>query len=137
MNFIDTNIIVYAFDESEPRKSLIARKLIFNSIDSKEGCISTQVIQEFCNVALNKSASPLNKVQLKRVLSAVLVPLLSHKPDEKFYLRALDIYDRFSLSFYDSLIIQAATDINCSIVYSEDMQHGMTYGKTKVINPFI
>lgn len=136
MVFIDTNIFVYAHDEANQEKSEKARSLLIELVENKEGSISTQVIQEFCNVALRKSATPLKGKDVRNIIRELMIPLLRHQPDSDFYLRSLEIYERYSLSFYDALIVQAAIDLNCSILYSEDLQDNAQYGKVRVINPF-
>ena len=137
MNFIDTNIFVYAFDEADMQKANKARKLLTKLTEDKEGCISTQVIQEFCNVVLKKSATPLKPSDVRRVIADLLEPLLAHHPDAGFYVRTLGTFERYSLSFYDAAIVQSAIDLECSVLYSEDLQTNATYGKVKVINPFM
>jgi predicted nucleic acid-binding protein len=136
MIFIDTNVLVYAHDESDLKKSQAARKLLIDLINSKEGCISPQVIQEFCNVMLKKSNGTVKPTDMKQIIRDLLLPLLAHKPDEMFYIKALEIYYRYSLSYYDSAIVQAAIDLDCHAIYSEDMQSGTKYEKVRVINPF-
>ena len=134
--FIDTNIFIYSYDESAPKKAKEARELIVKLIKDHTGVVSTQVIQEFCNVALNKSFIPLKPSDVSEILEEVLLPILSHAPDGSFYKKALKTYERYSLSFYDAMIVQAATDLKCSLLYSEDMQNGMHYDGVTVINPF-
>lgn len=137
MDFIDTNIFVYTLDETDPARTQQARKLVAELADSGKGRISTQVIQEFCNVVLKKSANPLRPADVRSVVRKLLAPFLEHQPDIDFYFRVLDTFERYSLSFYDAAIVQAANDLNCTILYSEDLQAGMRYGKVKVINPFV
>jgi predicted nucleic acid-binding protein len=135
--FIDTNIFVYAHDETDPKKAKQARQLLVDLATDGNGCISTQVIQEFCNVALRKSVTPLLPKDIGRIIKELLAPLLAHRPDGLFYLRTLVTYSRYSLSFYDAAIVQAAIDLNCAVLYSEDMQTGARYGKVLVTNPFV
>lgn len=137
MVFIDTNIFVYAHDESDIQKSQRARTLLIELTSSKKGCISTQVIQEFCNVVLKHSITPLKANDLRNIVRELMAPLLAHRPDAAFYLRTLETYEWYSLSFYDAAIVQAAIDLSCTILYSEDLQTGAKYGKVKVINPFV
>jgi predicted nucleic acid-binding protein len=137
MIFIDTNIFIYAFDESNKQKSQKARSLLIQLTENNKGRISTQVVQEFCNVALKKAMKPLTPEDVQDIITELMVPLLMHEPDETFYVRALTLYKRYSLSFYDSLIVQAALDLNCSLLYTEDLQNGAQYGKIKIVNPFI
>lgn len=134
--FVDTNIFVYAHDQTDPHKARVARQLLIELTDSNTGRISTQVIQEFCNVALRKSATPLRPADVRNIVRELLTPLLSHQPDASFYNRVLETYERYSISFYDAAIIQAANDLHCAILYSEDLQAGAQYGDVRVVNPF-
>lgn len=136
MVFVDTNIFVYAHDETDPRKAKRARELLANLASDGGGCISAQVIQEFCNVALRKSVTPLLPKDIGRIIRELLSPMLAHRPDALFYLRTLETYSRYALSFYDAAIVQAAIDLNCSALYSEDLQTGAKYGTVLVTNPF-
>ena len=136
MDFIDTNIFIYAFDESNVHKTQTARKLLTDLTNSHKGRISTQIIQEFCNVVIKKSVTPLKPSDVRKVIRELFTPLLAHQPDVDFYLRVLETYKRYSLSFYDAAIVQAANDLNCTILYSEDLQTGAHYGKALVVNPF-
>ena len=136
MHFIDTNIFVYAHDETDPQKSQKARQLLVALMGANSGCISTQVVQEFCNVVLRKSLTPLKASDVRKIVRELLTPFLAHQPDGAFYLRVLETYERYSLSFYDAAIVQAANDLHCTILYSEDLQAGAQYGKVKVVNPF-
>lgn len=136
MYFIDTNVFVYAFDKTNPDKSNKAQKLLAEISSSRKGVISTQVIQEFCNVALRKSETPLKPVAVREILQTLLAPLLAHRPDELFFARVIDTFERYSLSFYDAAIVQAAIDLHCTVLYSEDLQAGASYGGVRVENPF-
>lgn len=136
MDFIDTNIFIYAFDESDARKTQIARKLLADLTDLRRGRISTQVLQEFCNVVVKKSVTPLKPNDVRKVIRELFAPLLAHQPGVDFYIRTLETYERYSLSFYDAAIVQAANDLNCTVLYSEDLQTGAHYGKVLVVNPF-
>lgn len=133
--FIDTNILVYIYDTRVPKKQKIATELLENMIATESGIISTQVAQEFCNVAINKIGQ-LDTEQLKHTLTTVLMPLVRQSPSEEFYLRAITLQAKHGQSFYDSLIIQAAIDLGCDILYSEDLQSNQTFGSLKIINPF-
>lgn len=137
MKFIDTNIFVYAFDETDPRKTSLARTLLTEISSSGKGCISTQVVAEFCNVVLKKSVVPLKPTEVRKIIRELFSPLLLHQPDTDFYERVLETIEKYPLSFYDSAIVQAANDLRCTILYSEDMQANARYGTVKVVNPFI
>jgi predicted nucleic acid-binding protein len=135
--FIDTNILVYAQDNFDEKKTKKARTLIEQLTENKQGVISTQVVQEFSNVLIKKSAGKLDISLLPNILDDMLFPLLSHTPDGSFYKRAINTYSKYSLSFYDALIVQAAIDLKCELIYSEDMQNGAHYDGVTIANPFI
>jgi predicted nucleic acid-binding protein len=133
--FFDTNILVYAYDRRLPNKQKIAQALVRHNLDNGLGVISTQVVQEFCNVTLTKIRN-VDGAELKVVIQSVLSAFLAHWPSQDFYLRAIDLYNSASISFYDALIVQAAIDLDCTVLYSEDLQSGQKFGKLTVVNPF-
>ncbi len=135
--FIDTNIFVYAQDNSNNAKTKVSQEIITKLFLEKRGFISTQVIQEFCNVFLRKSEKPLRPNDITEIIDDLLLPLLAHTPDSSFYKRAIGVYGKHSLSFYDSLVVQAAIDLKCDLLYSEDMQNGAHYSGVTVVNPFV
>ncbi len=135
--FFDTNILVYQFDRSAPSKQKRATSLIAQALQDGSGIISSQVIQEFLNVALNKFETRPTNTELEQILDDLLRPLCDHRPTVDFYRQALKLYLSESISFYDALIVQAAIDSHCSTLYSEDLQHGRHYGLLRVCNPFV
>ncbi len=135
--FIDTNIWVYQFDHTDKVKQAKAQALIEQLIRSERAVVSSQVVQEFANVALNKFKTKLSPNELETFLGQILKPLCQHFPSFEFYERALKLLQLYSLSFYDSLIVQAALDLDCKTLYSEDLQAGQTYSGVKVVNPFL
>ena len=134
--FIDTNIIVYSFDNDSPVKRDTARDIIALALSSGNGIISFQVIQEFINVAARKFKKPLLIPDLFEFLEQVLLPLCAIFPGNDFYRNSVEIMERTRYSFYDSMIIQAALEGGCTILYSEDLQHGFKLFDVTVKNPF-
>lgn len=134
--FFDTNVLIYQFDHSAPDKQRRAEELIGESILNETAVISSQVVQEFMNVSLRKFETPLATEELMAVVTDILTPLCGHVSSPDFYQRALTLYASDSVSFYDTLIIQAAIDLRCTILYSEDLQDGRRYGGLAVKNPF-
>jgi len=135
--FIDTNIFVYAFDSGNAEKQEIANELIKNALKSNAGCISYQVIQEFINVSTRKFVVPLSIQDCEKYMNSVLSPLCDVFVSIELYSQALDVMDRWKFSFYDSLIVAAALQSDCSILYSEDLQHGQKIEHLTVKNPFL
>ena len=83
--FLDTNILVYSFDQRAQRKRIIAQQLIADALENRNAVISTQVVQEFLNVALRKFETPMSTGEAQLFLSNVLDPLCASFPDFSFY----------------------------------------------------
>jgi len=135
--FLDTNVLVYAFDHTDPAKKQISNRLVKTALTENTGCISYQVIQEFFNVATRKFASPLSIPDCQRYLDAVLTPLCRIFTSIDLYHEAFDILQKWRYSFYDSLIIASALQANCTLLYSEDLQHDQKIKSLTIANPFI
>ena len=135
--FIDTNIIIYSFDKNAQEKNTVAKSLIAEALEHSKGIISFQVIQEFLNVSLRKFQSPLKFTDCEKYLNLVLEPLCDVFPDIELYHHALGIMERWQYSFYDSLIISAALRGDCTLLYSEDLQHDQKIEKLTIKNPFV
>jgi predicted nucleic acid-binding protein len=134
--FVDTNVFVYAYDLRDKTKHKVAQDLLEDLYTDKCGTISTQVIQEFCNVMRKKRVKGLENIDVGVAIDVNLKPFLAHHPSLPFYHRVLTLLDGKSLSYYDALIVQAALDLGCTKLYSEDLQPGQKFGKLTVINPF-
>jgi len=134
--FLDTNVFVYSFDTSAPKKARIAQELIRRAIDSGKGIVSYQVVQEFFNVALRRFARPMSLADAEQYLSITLRPLFAVQASMSLYGQALQLQRRYGVSWYDSLILAAAVEGECDILYSEDFQHGRVFGRVKLQNPF-
>lgn len=135
--FLDTNILVYSFDVDSPKKQRVAENLIQTALETHRGIISTQVIQEFLNVALKKFAVPLTHQECRLHLQGVLAPLCEVYPSPELYDLGLDLHRDGSLSFYDALIVAAAKQGGCKRIYSEDMHHGRILHDLIIENPFV
>ena len=135
--FLDTNIIVYSFDASQPAKKELALALIGNALQSGLGIISTQVIQEFLNVATRKFMVPLTVEDAKAYLKMVLGPLCKVYPDQVLYEASLELQHETGYSFYDALILASALHAGCEILYSEDFRTGQQIRGLKIVNPFM
>ena len=134
--FIDTNVFVYAFDASAPEKQQRAHALIREALSQHSGCISSQVIQGFINVATRKFAVPLKITDCEQYLNTVLAPLCEVFTSLELYRRALDIMERWQYGFYDALIIAAALQSECDVLCSEDLQDGQRIQGLTIRNPF-
>jgi predicted nucleic acid-binding protein len=130
--FLDTNIIVYAHTDLEPQKQKTAQQIIAEH----QTVISTQVLQETANTLVRKfnhSWSDITKVTAEAIQNNIL-----HVNTDSTILDAFRIAERYGFSFYDSLIISAALECGCNILYSEDMHHGqLIENRLKIVNPFV
>ena len=135
-HFLDTNVFVYSFDQSQPGKRERALALIAEALQSGEGLISTQVIQEFLNVATRKFAAPMKTADSQAYLVKVLHPLCQIYPDLALYETSLDIQEETGYSFYDALILAGALRGGCELLYSEDLQARQQVRGIQIINPF-
>ncbi len=134
--FIDTNILVYTFHPDEPDKQRLSNSIVRKALMDRNACISYQVVQEFINVATKKFVVPLSIEDCKRYFDMVLGPLCEIYAGVGLYHSAMDIMARWKLPFYDTLIIAAALQADCNILFSEDFQHKQKIKSLTIINPF-
>ncbi len=134
--FIDTNILVYSFDGRDKSKQKRSREIILRALSDHNGIISFQVIQEFINLATKKFEVPFTLKEQLAYLEEVLEPLCTVHSTIELYRKALRVQDEKRFSYYDSLIIVAALEGGCRILYSEDLHHGQNISGVKIINPF-
>src|SRR5712692_5491888 len=135
--FLDTNIFVYSLATGVPAKKALAALLIDHAIHSGKGIISYQVVQEFFNVALRRFTPRMTLAQSQQYLAMTFRPLLAIHSSYSLYGEALRLSGMHSVSWYDALIVAAAMEGQCGILYSEDLQHGRKFGGLQVRNPFL
>lgn len=135
--FLDTNIFAYAFDTNAAKKLRRAEQLILEGISTRKGVVSYQVVQEFFNLALRKFTHPLTGAEAEQYLHSVFRPLLAVHSSQTLFSQALRLKEQHRLSWYDSLIVAAALESQCSLLYSEDLHHGHRIGELQITNPFL
>jgi predicted nucleic acid-binding protein len=134
--FIDTNLFIYQLEASDESKSATADRIICKGIETRNACISFQVVQECLNIILRKAEVSLSTDEAKQYLDHVLAPLFRVPASLSLYRRALDLQTRYRYGFYDSLVIAAAIDAGCTRLYSENLQDGQRIEGLTVENPF-
>lgn len=134
--FFDTNILAYSFDHTSPQKQAIAQALIRQALATQRGAISTQIVQEFINVALRRFPRRFTVSECREYASAVLMPLCRHFPTLATFDHALLIQEETGYAFYDTLVLAAAIELGCTTLLSEDLQDGRTVHGVKIMNPF-
>ena len=132
--FLDTNILIYAFDQKADEKRT---KAISLSQAAEPWLISWQIVQEFCSVARHRFAVPLDLEFLEDYLELFLLPHCKVMPTGPIYQNALRIQRDTQYRFYDSLMVAAALESGASILYSEDLQHDRIIGHLRIVNPFL
>lgn len=133
--FFDTNVLVYLFDASAPRKKARAQELLKQAVGEGHAFLSTQVLQEFFVAVTRKLSVPLPHENARRALRD-LARLPTVQVDPEMILKAVETMHRYRLSFWDSLIVQAALHGGATTLYTEDLQHGQVIETLSVENPF-
>jgi len=132
--FLDTNILIYAAlgKDLYEQKRKIAHDLV---VDGKFG-ISTQVLQEFYTTVIRGALRPLTPGEalewlneLERQECAIV--------DKPLIRIAIELSCRYRINYWDGAILAAAERLGAPIVYTEDLNHGQSYGPVQVINPFL
>lgn len=129
-SFFDTSVLFYLLSNDSHKADRVEQ------LFAERGAISVQVLNEFAAVALRKLRMPLGSVReildtMKAVCTVEPVTLATHD-------RGLAVYERYKLSWYDSLIIASALIAGAKVLYSEDFQHGQLIDRQlRVVNPFL
>jgi predicted nucleic acid-binding protein len=133
--FLDTNVLVYVHDKSAGKKHEQAKALIQKLWDSENGCLSVQVLQEFYVTITQKVAQPLSIESSKRIIEDLALWKV-YAPEAKDVLGAIDLQQRYVLSFWDAMIVWSAAQLACNIIWSEDLNPGQVYEGVQLLNPF-
>ncbi|MGH7916596.1 MAG: PIN domain-containing protein [Candidatus Binataceae bacterium] len=134
-HFFDTNVLVYLFDTSAPRKKARAQELLKRAVTDRQALLNTQVLQEFFVAVTRKLSVPLAH-ELALRATQDLAELPTQQVDTVIILKAIESMRRYRLSFWDSLIVQAALHGGATILYTEDLQNGQRFETLSVQNPF-
>jgi predicted nucleic acid-binding protein len=134
--FLDTNILIYTFDRHDEAKRARASGLVEEALSTGRGVISSQVVQEFLNVATRKFATPMATSEALRYLDDVLAPMCEVYPSIDLFERALLLREATRYALYDSLIVAAALQAGCRTLFTEDMQDGRQFEGLLVKDPF-
>lgn len=134
MRFFDTNVLVYAQDDANPRKRAIAIELISHALEvNHDGAISTQVLQEFCNTMYKKTKR--TKAEIDAMLDG-FNDLWATDVTVDLVRRAMYVREEYGIQFYDALIVATAAKLGCTEIVSEDLSEGQVYCGMAVVNPF-
>lgn len=133
--FVDANILVYAHDASAGDKKTVAEALLERLWQSGHGALSVQVLQEFYVTVTSKVAQPLPAEEAAdRVAELAVWHVFS--PGAQDVLAAIALHRQSQLAFWDAMIVQAAAESGCAILWTEDLSHGQELKGVRVQNPF-
>ena len=134
--FVDTNLLLYAEDSLTGVKHERALRIVNELWNSGLGVLSTQVLQELSYNLSRKLAHPMPIAEIRAIIREYATwEVIINTPES--ILRALEIEARYQTSFWDALIIQAAEEAGASILYSEDLAAGQSYGSLQIVNPLV
>lgn len=131
--FVDTNILIYAFDRSAGRKRDAAVALLDRLWNGREGCVSLQVLQEFYVTSTRKLSMPARDAltQVERLGKWTV-----HRPDFEDVTAAIQLHQAGNISFWDALIVRSAQRLGCGVLWSEDLADAQRWEALTVRNPF-
>ena len=133
-DFLDTNVVVYAYDENHLQKRHIARQIIEDGVGAKT-VVSTQVLAEFAATMLHKVSPAATEAAVMTALDA-LSNLRLVTPDAELVRRAVEARRAYGIHLYDGMIIAAAERAGCARILSEDFNAGQEYFGVMVEDPF-
>ena len=136
LSFVDTNVLVYAFDKSRSAKKTVAQRLMNELMDEDRLRVSTQVLQELFVTLTRKVSQPCSSEEALAVLDDLNAwPLVV--VDYPAIRAAIRLAHEAKLSFWDALVVVAAARAGASVLYTEDLNDGQEILGIRISNPFV
>jgi len=135
LQFVDSNVLIYAYDVTGGVKHEQAKALLASLWESRYGCLSIQVLQEFYVTVTRKVARPLAG-EVAAEIVADLAAWRVHAPIVEDVKQAIATHRRYEISFWDAMVIRSAAQLGCRMLWSEDLNSGQVYEGVRVMNPF-
>lgn len=133
--FVDANILVYALDATAGAKQRSAAELLTRLWQGGSGCLSVQVLQEFFVIVTRKVAQPLSVDEAaERVREFMAWTIFA--PAAEDVLAAILLHKAARVNYWDAMVVHAASELGCDVLWSEDMQHGRVLAGVRIRNPF-
>ena len=133
--FVDSNVLVYAYDSSNRAKHERARRIVDELWREGRGHISTQVLQEFFVTIRQKVLPPVPLTDARRIV-VNLGRWKRHEPTVADVVEAIDIHRDYKISFWDAMIVRSASALGCDVLWTEDLNDGQAYRGVRARNPF-
>jgi predicted nucleic acid-binding protein len=135
-SFFDTNILVYTDDHDAPEKQARSLELVERARLDGWGVLSTQVLQEYFVAATRKLGVPAEIARRKVELFGRFEVVINGLDDMDDILAAIDLTRLRDIGFWDALIVHAAKESRCAVLYTEDLQHGQRIDGLEIVDPF-
>ena len=133
--FVDANVLVYAFDASAGKKKVAAEQLLAQLWEAGTGCLSVQVLQEFFVTVTGKVAKPLSVEEAAdRIREFGAWKVFAPGPND--VLRAIALHKQAKVSFWDAMVVHAAAELGCDVLWTEDLNDGQVIGGVRIRDPF-
>ncbi len=134
VEFVDTNVLIYAHDGGAGKKYEQSVRLLSRLVEDGAGAVSIQVLAEFYAAATKKLG--ITSREAEEIL-ADLGGWIIHRPGHADLLRAARFQRRYTMSWWDALVVNSAVELGCSVIWSEDLAGGQRYGSVMVRSPFV
>lgn len=135
MEFVDTNILLYAYDPDAGERHAVASSLVDRLWSERRGALSVQVLQEFYVNATRKAAKTIDPEQAADRLRS-LSRWRVHSPLADDVIAAVTLSTRYQLSFWDAMIVRSAAELRCDTLWTEDLNDGQVIEGVRLTNPF-
>lgn len=134
--FVDANVLVYAFDSSAAGKQKAAQQLLERLWAHGTGCVSVQVLQEFFVTITKKVPRPLSVDEAKtRIREFAAWTVFAPKADD--IVAAIDLHTHAKIGFWDAMVVLAAAESDCEVLWTEDLNDGQLLRGVRIRNPFL
>jgi predicted nucleic acid-binding protein len=134
--FVDANVLVYAFDKSAGGKQVAAQHLLTSLWERGSGCLSVQVLQEFFVTVTSKVSQSLTSDEAAdRIRELATWKVFAPTSDD--VLGAIVIHKQAGLSFWDAMVVHAAAESGCDVLWTEDLSDGQVIRGVQIRNPFM
>jgi len=133
--FLDTNVLVHAYDAHDAGKQAKAQAVLRRAVETDAGVLSTQVLSEFIVVVTRKIKRPMELDEAQKLVKMFCILPVVEQTVNQIH-SSIELSRKCRISFWDSMIIAAAKQAGCRLVYSEDLSDGQKYEGVSVRNPF-
>ena len=135
LEFVDTNVLIYAYDKEAGERHDRTQTLVYELGAARRGALSVQVLQEFYVNAVKKIAEPASpEAALSRL--KLLSRWAVHSPTAADVIAAAALAQKHVVSFWDAMIVRSASQLGCSVLWTEDLNDGQLIEGVRITNPF-